>query len=139
MEREPGVVSQQEDLKEKQRRSQRPPKPLTHKLDLRKLQELYAANGLNRPELSNRRPSGDKIHATGQQPKRPKETTKMDPHIGQQQQPGAKPGVSGTQQHTAQHQEFVTTGQNAVVYGGTAFAVGSLLMLTWKGLTRWLG
>lgn len=135
MEREPGVVHEQE---KKQRRSQRPPKPLTHKLDPKKLQELYQANGLHRPELTKRPPARDKIHATGQQPKRPKETTRMDPHIGPQ--PGVKPGVGGTQQqHSAQFQGVVNTGEKALIYGGAAYAVGTLLMITWKGVTRWLG
>lgn len=138
MEREPGVVHEQEEPEKKQRRSQRPPKPLTHRIDPKKLQELYQANGLHRPELTKRPTARDKIHATGQPPKRPKETTRMDPHIGPQ--PGTKPGVGGTQQqHSAQFQGVVNTGEKALIYGGAAYAVGTLLMITWKGVTRWLG
>lgn len=140
MEREPGVVHEQED-QEKQKRSRVPPKPLTHRIDPKKLQELYQAHGLHRPELSKRQPRRDKTHTTGHQPipQKQKETHKMDPHnVGQHQHPGVKPGVAGTQ-HSAQYHEVVTTGQQAAIYGGSAFLAGTGLMLVWKGLTRWLG
>ena len=52
----------------------------------------------------------------------------------------SKPAVGGTQAlHSARVQAVVSEGQKCLMYGGTVVVSGSILMLAWKGITRWLG
>jgi hypothetical protein len=53
----------------------------------------------------------------------------------------SKPPVGGIQPqlHNARVQAVVSEGQKCLMYGGTAVLSGSILMLAWKGITRWLG
>jgi len=139
------VTEQQEPQQEgdkKNQRSQRPSKPLTHQMSRKALQDAYYKAGLFRPELTKRhnetktpeRIRDKKIEPiNGHQHHIEQEKTRMD---GQQQT--QKPGVGGTK-HTSQVDGDVGPGTNALIYGGTTFGVGVMLMLAWKGLSKWLG
>lgn len=117
------------------RRSQRPSKPLTHRMDARTLQAAYYKAGLLRPELEPPKPSGQ--HKNNRKTPRTKETLAMheaDPSVMKPEVPGTRP-----QQFAARNITPVSEAQKCLMYGGTAVGVGTILMFAWKGITKWLG
>ena len=137
MEEGPGVEVQKDDQEVK--RSQRPPKPLTHRLNKKVLQDAYHAAGLLRPEITRRYQDEQrtKNRSTRRHSLAANQENKMEQNTQQNPNVNPKPGVGGTQQHQAQMQEDVAF--KAVAYGATGFAVGTALIFVWKGATRWLG
>ena len=127
------------EVSAREKRSQRPPKPLTHKLDKRALQEAYYKAGLQRPELTKRRERSDKRNAPKRRASnRGQEIKTMDgDHAipGTDQRTGTKPGVPGTGQAQQQDESFNV---KCAKGGATAFITGLALMLSYKLLGRWL-
>jgi len=127
---------------ENTRRSQRPSKPLTHKMDLRAVRAAYFRHGLIQPELEPQRSPGPHktVTTSTQSPRQNAEVQENVRMNDQEQIPSAanKPGVAGTQ-HRSQVAYELDFGQKCLMNGGTALVTGTLLMLAWKGLTRWLG
>lgn len=143
--REPALEPVEENgpESESKRRSQRPPRPLTHRMDLRAARAALFQMGLLQPELEPQKPPRNDRSLTRIKPtSAPQPLPEMKETTMQTEETttSTKPGVGGTQQtHTSKVIGEIGHGQKCLMYGGTAVVSGSLLMLAWKGLTKWLG
>ncbi len=139
--REPGAEPTEGE--EPRHRGQKPwQAPLTHRMNLQSIRDAYWRSGLSQPELDSRRPERVDRQLTRREPnasnREPEERKLMNPD---ETTISSKPPVGGIQPqlHNARVQAVVSEGQKCLMYGGTAVLSGSILMLAWKGITRWLG
>jgi hypothetical protein len=124
------------------RRSQRPHKPLTHRMDLRAVRQAYFEAGLLQPELERQKLLRPDRAITRTQQTSALNIESRESELMQTEtteSTSTKPDVGGTQQHTSRVITELPYGQKCLMNGGTAVVSGAILMLAWKGLTRWIG
>lgn len=129
---------------EPKHRSHRPSQaPLTHRMDLHTIRESFWQAGLEQPELEPQRPPRADRQITRPKPSAATQVPEEKrPMLEDIRTASEKPAVGGTPQqqlHNAKVQAVVSEGQKCLMYGGTTVVAGSILMLAWKGITRWLG
>lgn len=142
-------VDQVKDTAQPGHRSRRPPRPLTHNMDLSK--HYYDAGlrreGTGTQTRSRRRDKKNEPrqrNAARPQRRDQKENRIMGPLTpGQEPQntPSTKPSVGGTQTPSMSSviDNGVVSGMDCAKIGGTAFITGLALMGASRLFTRWLG